>query len=131
MGNANGWCPNIDRMEVAPSLDIKEVRVESIGSYAARNAGTETNAVTATFRNNSNTDMDGVAVSWALNGGEKHSESISLKAGEAKSHTFSELPVTPGEGNHVLQVNVAPGNGVLGDMLRRVSMFFRMRMKVQ
>lgn len=117
MGNANGWCPNIDRMEVAPSLDIKDVRVESIGSYAARNAETETNTVTATFRNNSNTDMDGVAVSWALNGGEKHSENISLKAGEAKSHTFSELPVTPGEGNHVLQVNVAPGNGVLGDML--------------
>ena len=111
MGNATGWCPNIDRMEVVPSLGIKDVRVENIGSSI------ESNGVTASFSNNSDVDLDAVTVSWSLDGGDKNSEIISIKAGESKNHTFSVTPKDVSEGNHFIQVSVEPGDGVTGDML--------------
>lgn len=111
LGNPDGWCPNIDRMEVAPSLGLKDVRVESIGAYS------DGSPVTAVFRNGSDIDLEDVTVAWQLDGGDKCTGHIALKAGESKSHTFSDMPASAGEGNHVLQVTVEPSVGVTGDMV--------------
>lgn len=111
MGNANGWCPNIDRLEIMPSLGLKDVVVES--------ADLEAGTVAATFRNNSLVDAEAVTVAWTLDGGSKHTDTITLKAGESKAHVFSEQTGTLDDGNHVVQVSVEPGDGVTGDMISR------------
>lgn len=111
LGNANGWCPNIDRLDITPAIALSDVSVESIKPYEGNGE------VSATFANNSKTDLDGVTVAWQLNGGEKYTEEIALSAGESREHTFSVSPLAAGEGNHVLQVSVEPKGSVIGDML--------------
>lgn len=111
MGNASGWCPNIDRIDVTPALGLSDVSVENIKPYNGKGE------VSATFANNGKSDLAAVTVAWSLNGGEKHTEEIALNAGESKEHTFSVSPLDAEEGNHVLQVSVEPKGSVIGDML--------------
>lgn len=91
LGNDNDNCPNIDRLVISPSDDYKNVNISAINNLLDKSGYSSSEDISINLKNNSQTDLTNVPISYSINGGVKVTEQIpSLKAGESTNYIFSE-----------------------------------------
>lgn len=117
-GNDDGYCPNLDRITLSTSATGRDVHIGSI-TYADRSDYKSKETITASFTNNSITDISNLKVAYQLNENEKVTSFIpSIPAGNTVEYSFETMADLSEVRTNLLQIWVEadPENNIVGDM---------------
>ncbi len=118
LGNDNGYAVNIDRFEINPSEDYKNVKI-SVSSLPNSTDYTSSETVKVNLTNQSNVQLNNISVSYRINQGNLVTETVpTIQSGETLEYSFQQKADFSLVDVYNLEalVNIDMVNNIVGDI---------------